>query len=322
MVGDRMVVMVGYDHAGPDATFPERLAASTAPGIDARIAGLASFLDGRDDPTDLPVWTGELRSSARAHLLPNVYSARVHQKRERGRVEALLERYAEPLAALTPGFGWPEDELRHAWRLMLWNGAHDSACGCSHDQVAIDVDARFGQVRETCEDMIERALTSLGSRVEGESGVIRFNPSPFERDGVPGLGYVVTPAGHEPRMAPVSLALTPDGAGVLVDGTEVRLFDEPDVGDLYNYCYAEEGQVSTGPGSIEIRGHEVIAAWDRLLVILRATRHADEPFVRLEGVIRNDRPDHRLRLHVALGRGVDRIDGRLPVRARAPSARR
>jgi alpha-mannosidase len=306
MVDDRMVVMVGYDHAGPDATLPERLAvAPVVGGVDARIGGLGSFFEGRTEPDGLPVWTGELRAGARAHLLPNVYSARVHQKRERGRAEALLERYAEPLAALAPGFGWPEDELRHAWRLLLWNGAHDSACGCSHDQVATDVDGRFAQVRETCEDLIERTMTSLGSRVEGQGGVIRFNPSPFAREGVPPLGYAVTEAGHDPQMATVDLQPTTDGNGVSIDGMEVRFFDEPDVGDLYTFCHAEEGQVPSEPGSIEIRGHEIVAAWDRLLLIARATRRADEPFVRLEGVIHNDHPDHRLRLHVRLGAEAD-----------------
>ena len=33
---------------------------------------------------------------------------------------------------------------------------------------------------------------------------------------------------------------------------------------------------------------------------MRVTRRADEPFIRLEGTIRNGRPDHRLRLHVTL----------------------
>ncbi len=298
-VDDRRVVMVGYDHAGPDATLPQRL---TDPGV--RIAGLSSFLGGRSEPEDLPIWTGELRSSARAHLLPNVYSARVSQKRERGRVEALLERVAEPLAALAPGFGWPADELQRAWQLLLWNGAHDSACGCSHDQVAIDVDGRFAEVRETCEDLIERSLTSLGSRVEGEPGVIRFNPSPFERDGVPAIGYDVRPRSAEPQTVPVALGL--EGTGVVVDGLSVRLLDEPDVGDLYNFSYEDPAQVPSAPGSVEIRGDEVIAAWDRLLVLFRVTRRVDEPFVRLEGVIRNDRPDHRLRIHMTLDAAVDR----------------
>ncbi len=39
------------------------------------------------------------------------------------------------------------EELDRAWLLLLWNGAHDSACGCSHDRVARDVDARFAEAR-------------------------------------------------------------------------------------------------------------------------------------------------------------------------------
>jgi alpha-mannosidase len=305
MAGDRMVVMVGYDHAGPDATLPERLAAAAAltPGIEARVGSIGDHLDDLALDDDAPVWNGELRSSARAHLLPNVYSARVHQKRERGRLEALLERYAEPLAALAPSFGWPEDELRRAWTLMLWNGAHDSACGCSHDQVARDVDARFAEVRTIGEDIVERALTSLGARTR-DGGVIRFNPSTFERDGVPALGYAVVPEVHEPRRVEVVLEATSEG--VSIDGTPVRFLDEPDVGDLYTFCFREQGQMPSPPDRVEVRGHEVEAMWDGLRILARVVRFEGEPFLRLEGVIHNERPDHRLRIHVGLPEPADR----------------
>ena len=298
-VDDRAVVMVGYDHAGPDATLPDRLREP-----DVRIAGLASYLDGRSEPDDLPVWTGELRSSARAHLLPNVYSARVHQKRERGRVEALLERYAEPLAALVPGSEWPEDELRRAWTLLLWNGAHDSACGCSHDQVAIDVDGRFAEARAICEDIVDRSLRSLGSAVAGAPGVVRFNPSPFEREGVPALGYSVVDAVREAAEVPVSISKHDDG--IAIDGVKVRLLDESDVGDLYNFCYDQPDQVPSPPESIEVRARDIVATWDRLSVLARVTHREGEPFIRLDGMIRNDRPDHRLRLVIAFPTSVTR----------------
>jgi len=198
LAGDRMIAMVGYDHAGPDASLPARVAAAgaLAPDIEASIAGIADHVHGQQ-VGELPVWRGELRSSARAHLLPNVYSARVPQKRERGRVESLIERYAEPLVAQVPGFDDVQPELDHAWTMLLWNGAHDSACGCSHDQVAADVDARFASVRATAEDLVERTLTSFGSRI-AEGGVLRFNPSTFEREGVPPNGWRVVPAGREP----------------------------------------------------------------------------------------------------------------------------
>jgi len=307
MASDRMLVMLGYDHAGPDATFPERLEA-TRPHlrtVDADVGGLAEHLETQRMLLDPPVWRGELRSSARAHLLPNVYSARVHQKRERGRVEALLERYAEPLAAQAPGFGWPQEELDRAWTLLFWNGAHDSACGCSHDQVALDVDARFAEVRTIAEDVVERALTSFGSRVD-EGGVIRYNPSPFDREGVSANGWKVVPHGREPETTPVALELLPDGSGVLVDGVPVRFVDEPDVGDLYNFCYEREDQEPSPPDRVEVHGHEVDARWAGLRVLMRIVRRADEDFLRLEGVLHNERPDHRLRLLVGLPSPADR----------------
>ena len=99
---DRFLVTVGGDHQIAQTRLPPLLAeANAAGGPRGEIASLERFLDG-PEPQGLPEWRGELRSAARAHLLPNVYSARVHQKRERGRVEALVERYAEPLSALVP----------------------------------------------------------------------------------------------------------------------------------------------------------------------------------------------------------------------------
>jgi hypothetical protein len=302
----RVVLMVGYDHAGPDPTIPKRLATAELPGeLDVAIAGVADHVAALEWSDQLPLWRGELRSSARAHLLPNVYSARVQQKRERGRVEALIERYAEPLAALVPGFEWPEDELRRAWTLLLWNGAHDSACGCSHDQVAVDVDARFAEAREIGESIVERALSALGEQMSG-SGVVRFNPSPLERDGIPPLGYAVTDRAPESPLAGISLEPLADGSGVSVDGTPVRLFDEPDVGDLYNWCPAERDHRQLPPSSIAVEGGAFEADWDGLRADVRVSRRADEAFFRLGGVIQNEREDHRLRLHIELPDATDR----------------
>ena len=83
------------------------------------------------DPATAPVWTGELRSAARANMLMNVTSARIDIKVAAGRAERVLERYAEPLSALH-GVAWPERLLELAWRRVVDNSAHDSICGCSH----------------------------------------------------------------------------------------------------------------------------------------------------------------------------------------------
>jgi alpha-mannosidase len=301
---ERIVVMVGYDHAGPDATLPSRLERAPLPDdLDVTIGSVGSHVQALESNENLPVWIGELRSSARAHLLPNVYSARVHQKRERGRVEALLERYAEPLAALVPGFDVPEDDLRRAWTLLLWNGAHDSACGCSHDQVAIDVDDRFAEVRRVASSVAADALTALGAQVAGR-GTLRFNPSLFEREGVPALGYAVVDETPEPAVTKVELARVADG--VALDSVPITLLDEPDVGDLYNFCPSIPSQQAAPPEQVVVSAGGFTARWKGLDVDVRVTRRRGEPLLRLDGVIRNDRPDHRLRLHVGLPSELDR----------------
>jgi hypothetical protein len=304
LAGDRMLITVGSDHAGPDPTLPDRVAAADRlmPEAEVRIGSLAEHFDGGTD-VPLPAWRGELRSSARAHLLPNVYSARVHQKRERGRIEALLERYAEPLAALVPEMRWPGEELRRAWTLLLWNGAHDSACGCSHDQVARDVDARYAEARRIAESVAQEALDLLAGRASA-AGVIRFNPSPFDREGVPGLGWHVERPGSVPRSQTIDLAL--DGDWIRTENLEFTLRDEPDVGDLYNFCFADPDQPAVSPVRLTVTGTgEVEAEWNGLAVRIAAHRRDADGVVRLEGRIQNDRPDHRLRLHVRLAQHAE-----------------
>jgi len=299
LASERMLITVGADHTGPDATLPERLASAEErlPGMTVRVGSLLEHLDG-EPPDGLPWWRGELRSSARAHLLPNVYSARVPQKSERGRVEALVERYVEPLAALVPGFDWPAEELDRAWTLLLWNGAHDSACGCSHDQVARDVDARYAEARAIGEAIVGRALGKLGAAT-AQAGTLRFNPSPFEREGVPRLGWRVEtgPAASLERVE----AEEREG-WVMADGIAFTVRDEPDVGDLYNFCYEEEGQRAQMPAWLATaEGNEVEAFFDDgVRVRIGLARREGEPFIRLSGEIDNRRPDHRLRIHVRL----------------------
>jgi hypothetical protein len=309
MATDRMLVMVGSDHAGPDPRLVERLsdAGRSLASVEARIDGLANHLAGRSPGADLPVWRGELRSAARAHLLPNVYSARPHQKRERGRVESLLERYAEPLAALVPNAPEAAEALDRAWLLLLWNGAHDSACGCSHDRVAADVDGRFAEARSIASGVVRECLRALADRV-AVRGTLWFNPSTFERNGVPGLGWLVGPSpAAGPGTAEVPVELEASGHGVVADGVPLALLDEADVGDLYTFCPADGGRGPTPPARLEIdEGRQLlVASWDAMEVRIRVSRRHGEPFLRLAGGIHNARPDHRLRLHVALAREAD-----------------
>jgi alpha-mannosidase len=306
---DRLLVPVGSDHSVPAAMLTPLLAeANRTAAVPAEISSIAEYLD-TPTPDGLSEWHGELRSAARAHLLPGVYSARIHQKQMRGRVEMLLERYAEPLAALVPGFTWPEEDLREAWRRLLWNGAHDSVCGCSIDLVAQAVDRRYGEAHRLADEIREDALALLASKMPRE-GWMYFNPSPFEREGIPGLGWRME---IDPVVHP-GVPITVDGTSFVVGPFHMRLVDEGDVGDLYNFCPnpaeppREPSSLSVRHENFQTRGgrpypQDVLQATfdDRLEVELRADRDPSSGAIALRLInVTNERPDHRLRLHMAL----------------------
>jgi alpha-mannosidase len=296
---DRLLVPVGGDHSVPAAKLTPLLEEfNRTAEIPAEISSLADYLD-EPAPQDIPKWKGELRSAARAHLLPGVYSARVHQKRKRGTVEALLERVAEPLAALVPGFEWPEEDVREAWRLLLWNGAHDSVCGCSVDEVARAVDERYRQAGSIAWNIVEQAMQALADQM-AKPGWLSFNPSPVERNGIPGLGWRVQNEPPSPRSRPVELAV--DKGRILCGGFRLRVVDEGDIGDLYNYCPTNE--VLPVEATYERRGPNLAAVFDRLEVVCRAERMPDGSIV-LSGYTENAVTDHRVRLHVALDEPVE-----------------
>ncbi len=229
-------------------------------------------------------------------------------------MEALLERYAEPLAALVPGFEWPAAELARAWRLLLWNGAHDSVCGCSVDQVARDVDARYAEARAIGQGIVDRALAALAARVDtgppddrpSRHVRLAFNPSPFEREGVPGLGWSAnsfgwTTAATGRSSVPVEREedlFRIEGDRIVLEGLVLRFVDEADVGDLYNFCPSDDGR-PRGPERMFSEGGAVVL-FPAITITVGISKRDDEPFLRLYGRIRNERPDHRLRLHVEL----------------------
>jgi alpha-mannosidase len=302
---DRVLVEVGSDHQGPAAKLPPLLPeVNAAIGARAEIGSIASYLDA-PDPEGIPTWRGELRSAARTYLLPGVYSTRAHQKQTRAEVEALLERWAEPFAALVPGFEWPAKELEEAWRLLLWNGAHDSVCGCSVDQVARDVDDRYARADVLADDIARVALEALAGRM-GSRGWMWVNPSPFVRFGVPGLGWAVIPDDDvgppwpRPGRSVVrfpELPLRIEGSEIVVGEYRMWLVDEGDVGDLYNFCPADDAPARRAELEQGDRG-AVVARFPGVRVELRAELQGDA--VMIGGPIRNDAADHRLRLHVEL----------------------
>ena len=197
--GDRsLLAMYGTDHAVPSPRLADLVELVNASGgdVEVRLATLTEYLD-RDRALhpgpagDAPTWEGELRSGARANILMNVISARVDLKAAAARAERRLERYAEPLAALH-GSTWPARLLELAWRRLVENSAHDSICGCSHDEVVAQVIGRYAEAEQIASGLVGSVLRGVAARLPAGGWAI-VNPSPFERSDVVELDVAVPP---------------------------------------------------------------------------------------------------------------------------------
>ncbi|MPZ91262.1 MAG: hypothetical protein GEU68_06485 [Actinobacteria bacterium] len=293
--GQVLMLMTGDDHEQLNPRIPDLVGHARAAGIDVALSPLRDTV-GRAPAPDAPLVVGELRSAARANLLPNTYSVRPQQKAERAGAELVLERYAEPLAALVPGFEWPAEDLAEAWYLLHLNGAHDSVCGCSTDEVARAVDERTSAVRAIANRIAHAAFDMLRDTVDAD-GELVFNMSPFEREGVPPLGWAVDTS---PALASVEVAPVLDEGWLTFRhgelATSLRLVDQADHGDLYTF---EPSGPLDHATTIGIEGATATCSFDGFDAVIRATRHSAEDFLRLQVDIDNRAPDHRVQMEFA-----------------------
>jgi alpha-mannosidase len=181
---DDILGMVGTDHQ----RLPHDIA-GRMPTTGARIGTLADYLADAS-AEGLSSWRGEMRSAARANLLPNVVSARIDLKAACARAERWLERYAEPLQALYGVQAWSGKFLDEAWTRMFQNSAHDSICGCSADEVSAQVLVRYAEAEQIGRELAQRAVERIAADVPRDAFVV-VNPSPRERSDLVELDVVV-----------------------------------------------------------------------------------------------------------------------------------
>ncbi|NRQ39707.1 alpha-mannosidase, partial [Nonomuraea sp. NN258] len=193
-----VLAMYGADHSAPVRDLPGRVAALGA-SMDTLTGYLAT---NPGDVTGLPRVAGELRSHARANILPGVISIRPRLKQAMGRAERMLERYAEPLATLWGGAEWPGRFLDLAWWRLVDASGHDSVTGCGVDDTAQQVAARIAEAEHLGQAVRDLVTTRLAESVPAE-GVLVFNPTPAIRRGL----VLVDLAGRDPLV---------DAAGVPV----------------------------------------------------------------------------------------------------------
>ncbi|WP_043634821.1 glycoside hydrolase family 38 C-terminal domain-containing protein [Nonomuraea candida] len=225
-----LLAMYGTDHSAPVRGLPEMVAE-----IGARMDTLSGYIGayaGSGEVDGLPEVHGELRSHARANILPGVISVRAHLKQAMSRAERMVERYAEPLAAVW-GDEWPGRFLDMAWWRLVDASGHDSVTGCGVDETAQQVAARIAEAEQLGQAVRDMVTAELARAVPSD-GVLVVNPTPAARFGVvvadvAGADPLVDPSGDPVPTQPLEYAATllldeemdPATALTFIHGTEL-----------------------------------------------------------------------------------------------------
>ena len=254
---DGLLLMAGGDHQPPHPWLGHVVGAANAvvqgpsgpgSGVNGRyrfeITGLEPYL-ARQSIEGLPAWRGELRASGPSTVTMGVTSNRVDVRLAAAAAERAVERRGEPLSALflAPN-RYPDRLLELAWRRLLDNAAHDSACATSADEVVDQVLVRYAEGRQIGDGLAAQAVAELAGTVDAPAGsMLVVNPGQHRRAGVlrfqvPGRGPLHLVARDGARL-PVQVLSTSQPVEMVAGGDEV-------VGELF------------GPGSFA--GHPV-ARW-------------------------------------------------------------
>lgn len=162
-----LAVPVGADHhAAPAAIGRVRdLLAALEPEAEVRVSRYDEYFRAAEaEANGVPLLRGELRwSYGYTWTLQGVHGTRAPLKRRHADAELLLERIAEPLAALALVRGGPDHRplLRDAWRTLVRSQFHDSIGGCTSDPVARRVALRLEDAADSAREIARATLDGL-----------------------------------------------------------------------------------------------------------------------------------------------------------------
>ncbi len=181
----------GGDHHWPDKSLPQALQIlSDRYDVEFMHSNLIAYTERlKREAADLPEISGELRFGFHQAFAVQggVYSSRMYIKQANAACQHLLERYIEPLNALSVLSG-NESRLplvTHAWKTLLQNHPHDSICATSIDSVHDEMMTRFKRVNEIAETIKRFCLNDLlpaaAAGYRDDTCLYIFNMSPFDR---------------------------------------------------------------------------------------------------------------------------------------------
>jgi alpha-mannosidase len=173
---------VGNHGGGPTRANLDSIKRLNATGALPRLecSSMRAFFD-RANGRELPVVEGEL-----LHHSPGCYSAHAGIKRLNRRTENLLQR-AEKWAAIAAEIAaqpYPGEQLRDAWKLLLFNQFHDTLAGTSIKPAYEDARDQLGFSASVAELTLIRAVQAIARSIdipfqEGTQPVVVFNPHPW-----------------------------------------------------------------------------------------------------------------------------------------------
>lgn len=190
------VVMDGVDHEPLHRETPEilELLRSLYPEAEVKHVDLAQMGTQLEAfRHSMPVRPGELYEPAKAkgpfvYVITHTLSSRYPIKKANDRCQALLEKWVEPLVAVSAlrGYSLQKTYVDLAYRYLIQNHPHDSICGCSIDQVHKDMEYRFNQTemigQQLISDMMQNDRDRLATEKNGVHRLLRlWNPLPFAR---------------------------------------------------------------------------------------------------------------------------------------------
>lgn len=185
-----LLFMYGGDHRFPDSNLPKLIEKISLSLEDADLiqSDLEVYTKSvRKEMKSLETIGGEQREGLRyAPILPGVLSSRVYLKQRNEEMQILLERWVEPFSTINLLFGGKckRDIVRKAWKYLLQNHAHDSICGCSLDDVHLDMERRFSWVEEIGKRTLSESLGGIVQNIDiPENSVVVLNPLNWERGG-------------------------------------------------------------------------------------------------------------------------------------------
>lgn len=167
---DNFLAMNGVDHQFPQghvAEFIKRLNDSQDKVQYLHSTLPAYISDVRQSNQDFPRVKGELISPVAHRVHTSIASTRIYQKQKNRKMEALLENYVEPIAAIAWMFhaDYPQGLIGQAWKYLLQNQTHDGICGCCLDEVHREIDQRYANGRVIGETLTESLTQAIAERI-------------------------------------------------------------------------------------------------------------------------------------------------------------